>query len=48
MTIKYTITCIIVAIYTPNITNDKEEAVQRIYLSMDTKSRQQYSTSVVL
>ena len=33
---------------TPNITNDKEEAVQLIYLSIDTKSRQQYCTSVVL
>ena len=28
--------------------NDKEEAVQLIYLSIDTKSRQQYCTSVVL
>ena len=28
--------------HTPNITNDKEEAVQLIYLSIDTKSRQQY------
>ena len=25
-----------------NITNDKEEAVQLIYLSIDTKIRQQY------
>ena len=33
---------------TPNITNDKEEAVQLIYLSKDTESRQQYCTSVVL
>ena len=31
----------------PNITNDKEEEVQLIYLSIDTKSRQQYCTSVV-
>ena len=34
--------------YTPNITNDKEEAVQLIYSSIDTKSRQQYCTLVVL
>ena len=34
--------------HTPNITSDKEEAVQVIYLSIDTKSRQQYCTSVVL
>ena len=27
---------------TPNITKGKEEAVQFIYLSIDTKSRQQY------
>ena len=27
---------------------DKEEEVQLIYLSIDTKSRQQHSTSVVL
>ena len=33
---------------TSNITNDKEEAVQLIYLSIDTMSRQQYCTSVVL
>ena len=34
--------------HTPNITNNKEDAVQLIYLSIDTKSRQQYSTSVLL
>ena len=34
--------------HTPNITNDKEEEVQLICLSIDTKSRQQYCTSVVL
>ena len=33
---------------TLNKTNDKEEAVQLIYLSIDTKSRQQYCTAVVL
>ena len=33
---------------TPNITNDKEKAVQLIYLSIDTKNRQQYCSSVVL
>ena len=33
---------------TPKITNDKEEAVQLMYLSIDTKSRQQYCTSVLL
>ena len=27
--------------HTPNITNDKEEAVELIYLLIDTKSRQQ-------
>ena len=32
--------------HTPNITNDKEEVVQLIYLLIDTKSRQQYCTSV--
>ena len=47
ITIKYTITHIIVAVH-HYITNDKEEAVQLIYLSIDTKSRQQYCTSVVL
>ena len=34
--------------HTPIITNDKEEAVQLIYLSIDPMSRQQYCTSVVL
>ena len=29
-------------------TNDKEEVVQLIYLSIDTRSRQQYCTSVML
>ena len=31
--------------HTPNITNDKKEEVQLIYLSIYTKSRQQNSTS---
>ena len=30
--------------HTPKITNDKEDSVQLIYLSIDTKSRQQYCT----
>ena len=33
--------------HTPNIINDKKEAVQLIYLSINTKSRQQYGTSDV-
>ena len=34
--------------HAPKITSDKEEEVQLIYLSIDTKSSQQYCTSVVL
>ena len=34
--------------HTPKITNYKEEAVQLIYLSIDTKSRLRYCTSSVL
>ena len=33
---------------TPKITNDKEKAVQLIYVSKDIMSRQQYSTSRLL
>ena len=38
--------CIHNCCHTPNITNDKEEAVQHIYLSIDTMGRQQCSTVI--